>query len=402
MTWLTIRTTALAIVLTTMFWTAPAGAATPSQASSMASGSLGARRDVAYFSDDGWLYLQHLATDGSPDGARIAIDRSRHETQLEYTVTGPLSVAVGTGGTAIVASHRLVSGSVHREGAAFYFVDDEGTLAYAYTHCFDENSSNSGSGELGDDVLPGTVAWNGSVFRIAGGCDIWEDGRGTYIRTATFDPATLEYTGSAAGPDVAPKAISIATLGTAFGLTWQASGAADNLDVFAQRYSSTGSPTSPVHGVATGAGPHMQPTIAASGGRYLVSWVEGSGRDVAGRTMSSTGLGTKKVLVNAGGNQNHPGLAPSSNGGWHLAWADLRSGNNDVYSAKVSSTLGVSPSNGQVVAGGPGPQVAPTVSPLPDGRGFVAYLDEGVVKARDLTEGSAPTGSSKTLSVSPK
>jgi hypothetical protein len=397
-----IRTTALAIVLTTMFWAAPAGAATPAQASSMASASLGARREVVYFGDDGWLYLQHLATDGSPDGRRIAIDRSHHETQLDYTVTGPLSVAVGDGGTAIVASHRLVAGGVHREGAAFYFVDDEDTLAYAYTHCFDDNSSNSGSGEPGDDVLPGTVAWTGSVFRVAGGCDISEDGRGTYIRTATFDPATNEYTGSSAGPDVAPEAISIAPLGTAFGLTWQAAGAADNLDVFAQRYSATGSPTSAVHGVATGAGPHMQPTIAASGGRYLVTWIEGSGRDVAGRTMSSTGLGPKKVLVNAGGNQNHPGLAPSSNGGWHLAWADLRSGNNDVYSANVSSTLGVSPASGQVVAGGPGPQVAPTASPLPNGRGFVAYLDQGVVKARDLTVSSAPTGTTKTLSVSPK
>jgi hypothetical protein len=397
-----IRTSALAIVLTTMFWAAPADAATPSQASSVASGSLGARREVAYFGDDGWLYLQHLAADGSPDGSRIAIDRSHHEDQLDYTVTGPLSVAVGNGGTAIVASHRLVAGNVHREGAAFYFVDDEDTLAYAYTHCFDENSSNSGFGEPGEDILPGTVAWNGSVFRIAGGCDIWEDGRDTYIRTATFDPVTHEYTGSAAGPEAAPRSISIAPLGAAFALTWQARGAVDNLDVFAQRYSSSGSPTSPVHGVATGAGAHMQPTIAGSGGRYLVAWIEGSGRDVAGRALSSTGLGAKRVLVNAAGNQNHPWLAPSSNGGWHLAWADLRSGNNDVYSAKVSSTLGVSPANGQVVAGGPGPQVAPAVSPLPNGRGFVAYLDQGVAEARDLTVNSAPTGDPKTLSVSPK
>ena len=230
-----IRIAALAVVLTTVSWARPAGAATPTQASIVASGTFGARRQVVYFGGDGWLYLQRLATDGSPAGPRIPIDRSYSEPDLAYTVTGPLSVAIGGGGTAIVAYHSLAAGGAHREGAAFYFVDDQGTLVYAYTHCFDENSSNSGSGEPGEEVLPGTVAWNGSVFRIAGGCDIWEDGRDTYIRTATFDPATLEYTGSAAGPNVAPKAISIASLGTAFGLTWQATGAVDNLDVFAQR-----------------------------------------------------------------------------------------------------------------------------------------------------------------------
>jgi hypothetical protein len=55
-----------------------------------------------------------------------------------------------------------------------------------------------------------------------------------------------------------------------------------------------------------------------------------------------------------------------------------------------------------VVAGGTGPQSAPTVAPLPNGRGYVAYLDQGIGKIRDLTATSAPTGAAQVVTFAPK
>ena len=43
-----------------------------------------------------------------------------------------------------------------------------------------------------------------------------------------------------------------------------------------------------------------------------------------------------------------------------------------------------------------------TPSPLSNGKGQVAYLDQGVGKVRDLTAASAPTGSAKTVTIAPK
>jgi hypothetical protein len=156
-----------------------------------------------------------------------------------------------------------------------------------------------------------------------------------------------------------------------------------------------------VFDAAKGVGDQIQPMIAASGSNYLVAWIQGAGRDVAGRIFNAGGLGTKKTLVNAAGNQNHPWLAASSNGGWHLVWADLRSGNNDVYAAHVSNTVSVAPVNGAVVAGGAGAQNAPTVSPLPNGKGYAAFLDQGNAKIRDLTAASAGTGPIRQVSLLP-
>jgi hypothetical protein len=100
-------------------------------------------------------------------------------------------------------------------------------------------------------------------------------------------------------------------------------------------------------------------------------------------------------LVNSTGNQTHPSVALAANGTWHLTWTDLRSGNNDVYGAHVTSAGALSPTNGQVVAGGAGAQRAPVVSPTSDGQAFISYLDGANGKTLALTAATAASGNAR-------
>jgi hypothetical protein len=390
----------------TLFWAQPAEAATAANATIVASGSLGSRREVAWFSPQGVLYLQRLKTDGSPAGPPIEVDRSSvSDPEREYELGGPLTVAVGGTGTMVAASYNFHSPESTRHSPIGFFVDREGKLVGGFSLCGTDDQLNGPAG-----FQPGAAAWNGSLFMLAGTCER-NDGQGPFLRNITYDPVTGEFAAFDPGLPAAATSISVTSLGAGFAVAWQESGATGDYDIFALVFNPAGQPAREPVTVASGPGHQTQPTIAGSGRNYLVAWVEGANgsRDVAGRLVLPPGFlgGPKTKLISAPGNQNHPGLAPSSKAGWHLAWADLRSGNNDVFSANVSFdlgdfTLGVSPVNGQVVAGGSGAQNAPTVSPLPNGRGYVAFLDRGIARIRNLTPASAPTGEVKTVSFAPK
>lgn len=388
------RVAAATLILTTLLVGGrPAGAATAATATSVVSGALGARRAVAWNDGAGTIYLQRLKTDGTPDGKRIEIRASSPEDS--FTVRGPFAVAVGTDAIAVAYWYRADAHGAS-QSAVMAVVYDDGHIVET-TNCTSYDSESA-------PPPSASVAWNGSVFFLVGSCPdtVVQDPRGYHLATATYDPVTSDQTFFDDDQSGSAGSVSSAAIGSGFIAAWHQIGVTSDLDVFAQRFSAVGYPTTNPTSVATGPGDQSQPTVATSGGKSLIAWIQGTGHDVAGRILSGTTLGTKKTLVNAAGNQNHPWLASSSNGGWHLAWSDLRAGNNDVYSAHILSTLTVSPVNGQLVAGGSGAQQAPTVSPLPNGRGYVAFIDQNVGKVRDLTAVSSPTGSPTTVTVSPK
>jgi hypothetical protein len=372
-----------AMVASLLLVSRPAEAATPIP-SAAAYTTVGMERLVTWV-DGGTLYLQRLKADGSPNGFALRIAQERHDAEFDQTFGADVGIVANTKGTVlIVPVDELQQGVQHNDGPRFYFLTPDDQVVYAgYPLC------DAGS----DSPVPirGVAAWSGSRAFVAANCD----------------PNSVQWSIINAAGQIqvqAPKVsgqfgeLAAGAAGSYFGLAFHRVGSTGNLDVKALRVRvADGTQFGPLLDVASGLGDQQTPTIAGSGTQFLIAWIDGSGRDIHGRTLGSMGLGVKRTLVNASGNQNHPWLAASSNGGWHLAWADLRSGSNDIYAAHVSSAIAVTPADGQLVAGGAGSQRAPTVSTRSNGAGSVAFLDQDARYFRDLTATSAPTGTATRL-----
>jgi hypothetical protein len=382
---------AVFVAVLVVLWAPATGAANPVTARALAIGADGSQRDVAWLADDGQggrqVYLQHLAADGTLMGSPSPV--TGQPFPANATLGTDVSIAVSpTGDLISVPMYLDEGGGVVHAGPYFMWSGDPGELLSHWT-CGKSTSATP------DALGGGAAAWNGTRFLIASACP----GQGLVVTTWT---PTSDGHGVGDVDVVAGNvhSVAVASLGAdGFVVVYSHFEGANGFDLTARRYTATGTPSSSVD-VAVGPGDQAQPTLAASGGRLLAAWVESG--DLYGRAIGVTALGPRRHLVGAAGGQNHPSLAASTADGWHLAWSDLRSGNNDVYARHIPSAIPSTPANGTVVAGGKGPQQAPTIAARSDGGATVAFLDQGVGKTRDLTAAGSATGPVRVVTVQPK
>jgi len=120
----------------------------------------------------------------------------------------------------------------------------------------------------------------------------------------------------------------------------------------------------------------VRPQVAYGGGVHLVVWQSGLGRkadirsarlDAEGRVLDSRSM----AVCTAPGRQGEPAVA-FSGGVFLVVWSDRRSGEDDVYAARLDSDGRVLDPDGFLLAGGPENQSQPAVAAVGDGF-WVAY-----------------------------
>ncbi len=128
------------------------------------------------------------------------------------------------------------------------------------------------------------------------------------------------------------------------------------------------------------------PRIASNGKSYLVVWEEQRSvynTDVKGALLSSDARSQTWITLSSGtGLEASPAVA-SAGGDYFVAWADLRSGNWDIYGTPVSESGQARTPNGAVVSNAAGSQVSPHLAAGPGGY-FIVWQDSRSDTAWDV------------------
>jgi MYXO-CTERM domain-containing protein len=186
---------------------------------------------------------------------------------------------------------------------------------------------------------------------------------------------------NATGNQTAP---AVAFDGTNYFVVWQDNRSTFNYDIYGSRVSPSGTvldmATTGI-AISTAANDQISPSIAFDGTNYLVAWSDGrwGTPDIyatrvspAGLVLDASGIGVSSMTPNA---QTTPRVA--FDGTNHvIAWADTRSGNSDVYAARVSPAGTVLDANGIAVSSGTAAEQAPALACSNAGACFVAWQDQ--------------------------
>ncbi|MGE0868687.1 MAG: hypothetical protein AB7P03_09000 [Kofleriaceae bacterium] len=150
-------------------------------------------------------------------------------------------------------------------------------------------------------------------------------------------------------------------------------------DVFAARMSVVGTLLD-ASGLAitTAAGDQLRPAAATGGGVSLVVWQdERSGADIYGALVNASGtVVANDIAICAGtGAQVDPAVAYDSASGMFLVvWEDVRSGNSDIYGARVTVGGAVQEACGLPIASGSANALEPRVT-AGGGQFYVTWTD---------------------------
>jgi hypothetical protein len=385
---------------------APAGVAgaasagpTDAVATAVVTASLGNRRAVAWIESGTTLYFQWQNADGTRHGGPLEITSARTYPNGDFAAIGShLALAIDPGGALLGFPYTRSYGGLTYNLPGWVYITNDWKTSTPATTC-DRRATRAPA----FPAFTPAVAWNGSRYLAMSQCGAplaGHPGTPAGIGAFRFEPAVR--TSRRLGNVVTGGTTSepaVGARGSAFVAAWQVVGPTGDLDVAGRRLDQLGVPAGPVLVLASGPGDQAQPAVGSGGGKVLVAWIEDT--NVSGRFVNAASLSRSTILVAREGAQNHPWASPSGNGGWHLTWSDLRSGNNDVYVANVDKDLLPSPYGGQLLAGGAGRQAMPSVSTLAGGRAQVAYIDGTHAKVRELTARSAPTGTAHVISLLP-
>jgi phosphoribosylformylglycinamidine (FGAM) synthase PurS component len=222
------------------------------------------------------------------------------------------------------------------------------------------------------------VVFDGRNFLIA-----WQDGRSgeidIYAARVSMSGELLDPHGfavsTAAGGEGYP---SVAALDTFSLVVWQDARSGSSYDVYAARVTRAGLVLDPAGvPVSTGTANEQYPALSGSGDGWLAVWQDyrNGGSDIycaritpAGNVLDTAGL----AVASLSGDQNYPAAAFDSI--WLVAWADQRSGDGDIYAARLNSDGDVLDSAGFVVSAAARQQTSPAVCATA-GRFFVAWDD---------------------------
>jgi hypothetical protein len=127
-------------------------------------------------------------------------------------------------------------------------------------------------------------------------------------------------------------------------ITWQDS-RSENIDIYAQRIDSTGQPLWTANGVALCTATYSQlfPQLTSDGsGGAIITWQDdrSGNTDIYAQRIDGTGKPLWTVngaaVCTAAYNQNSPQLTSDGSGGAIITWADVRSGNWDIYAQRIT------------------------------------------------------------------
>ncbi|MHB8874871.1 MAG: hypothetical protein ACYC8T_14375, partial [Myxococcaceae bacterium] len=264
-----------------------------------------------------------------------------------------------------------------------------------------------------NDQLNPAVAWNGANYLV-----VWDD----YRSGTNFDIYGTRV--SAAGAVQDPSGIAISTAangqnnpavawgGTSYFVAWQDLRGA-SLDIYGTRVSAAGA-VQDASGIATStaAGQQRAPAVAWDGTNYLIVWDDtrgGVSTDIYGARVSAAGAvqDASGIAISTAADAQRV-AAVAWDGTNHLVvWEDFRSGNEDIYGARVSSAGAVLDGSGIAISAEAGPQQAPVIASRGDHQALVAYkgVDEspGVqtnrVFGRIVTFIEAPVAIPQTVTV---
>jgi hypothetical protein len=171
--------------------------------------------------------------------------------------------------------------------------------------------------------------------------------------------------------------------GTGYFVVWQDYRSGFSYDIYGARVTKAGAVLD-ASGIAisTAANDQVTPSIAFDGTNYLVVWNDGRwgtadifGARVskAGAVLDAAGIGITSMIPNA---QTTPSVAFDGSN-YEVVWADSRSGNPDIYGARVTTGGVVVDANGFVIsAGAPAAEQAPAVTCSAGGACFAVWQDQ--------------------------
>ncbi len=195
-------------------------------------------------------------------------------------------------------------------------------------------------------VQPGPVQSPAVAFGGGNYVVVWAEGsggsrdiRGTRVSpsgTVLDDPSIPIAT--AMEDDLEP---AVASDGASFLVVWTRSGGATP-GIYATRVSDSGTVLD-AGGiwVGTNPGPVQSPAVAWNGTNYLVVWADGSAGslDIRGARVSAAGvvLDDPSIPISTGSADESEPTVAADGTDFLAAWTDFRSGNGDVYGARVSA-----------------------------------------------------------------
>ncbi|HXV12976.1 MAG TPA: T9SS type A sorting domain-containing protein [Candidatus Krumholzibacteria bacterium] len=151
---------------------------------------------------------------------------------------------------------------------------------------------------------------------------------------------------TAADEQSSPTIVSDGTGGAI--VTWYDHRTGTNFDIYAQRVNASGVAQWPLNGVAmcTAANQQTSPTLVSDGaGGAIVTWADlrsGTNNDIYAQRVNASGVAQWPLngvaLCTAADVQVYPVIAPAGAGGAIVAWQDSRNGNSDAYSHRVDAS----------------------------------------------------------------
>jgi hypothetical protein len=169
-------------------------------------------------------------------------------------------------------------------------------------------------------------------------------------------------------------------------IAWQDDRSGTGRNMYVQRVSGAGVPLWTANGVrlcptANDQTNHVM--VSDDAGGAFVAWQDfrsGTDWDLYARRINGAGvlqgLGGGLPICTATGNQQTPAMTRDGLGGALITWIDNRSGNNDIYAQRVSSTSQIlwAPS-GAIVSSASGNQAYPDIASDGAGNAIIAWID---------------------------
>jgi hypothetical protein len=301
-------------------------------------------------------------------------------TTMQNGQTAPVALPDGAGGAFVVWLDYRTGGLggtsdlyAQRVSAAGTLLWDAGGLPVCTAASFQTNPVLTPDGAGG--VIVAWTDWRN------GHLDIYAqriDGEGA-VQWATNGVAVYTGAETQSAPTIASDGAGGAII------AWEDFRSTTTYDIYAQRLNDSGvaqwNPGGVVVSNATGdqRGPQL---VSDGAGGSFICWVDGrnASLDLYGNRLGPTGAlqspGTGVALCTFTGDQTDPRIVADGTGGAILTWGDLRSGNADIYAARITPIVGAHwNTGGNVVCSATGEQQGPAITSDGAGGAIIAWSD---------------------------
>ncbi|UCF81157.1 MAG: hypothetical protein JSV08_01680, partial [Acidobacteriota bacterium] len=275
--------------------------------------------------------LQGEARDGITSYVR---NRGEEGMEIYWTIGEPL----GPEASALrvrLAIRAAGEPREHPEGLIFPTWDGSGQVAFSNVTVVDS------AGRL-ERIRPSLATSQEILFEVSR--EFLENSRYPILIDPTVGPEFPVEPNPVIGPMAEyQRSPSVASNGTDYFVAWEdnRSGGAD-YGIYGARVASDGTVLDPTGiAVSTAADNLWSPSVASNGTDYFVAWQDhrGASYDIYGARVTSAGavLDSAGIAVSTAANDQVASSVASNGTDYFVAWHDFRSGNYDIYGARVAS-----------------------------------------------------------------